>query len=147
MIFCGTIRRISKISGENARYFSEAAPGGGKGDRLHNILLRAADSRPRPRPKLLPKEIARNSEIGRQYVIGKFQLHNAIRHDLACKMRLKEHAIRMMPQISDEMGYLREAALKIDTTEESMPPLHRSIPLDTPPIEDFDPSNFIEKDQ
>jgi hypothetical protein len=28
-----------------------------------------------------------------------------------------------------------------------MPPLFRSIPLDTPPIEDFDPTQFIAKDE
>ena len=96
--------------------------------------------------RLSPSEEAvKNHEIGRQYVIGKFQVHNEIRHDLACKMRLKEHAIRLMPRLSDELGYLREEALKIDVTEESMPPLFRSIPLDTPPIENFDPSEFIEK--
>ena len=138
--------RIQRIT-HQTRYFSEAPPDAGKGDRLYNILVKAVDSQPRPRPDFSPEEAAKNSEIGRQYVIGRFKRHNEINHDLACKIRLKQHAIRMMPKLSDELGYLREEALKIDDTEESMPPLFRPIPLDTPPIEDFDPTQFIAKDE
>lgn len=147
MIIRNTFGRISQVGYLRCtnRHFSEVAPDG-KGDRLHNILVQAVNSRPRPRPKLSSEEAAKNAEIGRKYVIGKFHAHNVIHHDLACKMRLKEHAIRMMPRISDGMGYLKEKALQIDVSEESMPPLYRSVPLDTPEIEDFDPSDFIEKE-
>jgi len=47
----------------------------------------------------------------------------------------------MMPR-----GYLREQALEVDGSDESMPPLFRSIPLDTPPIEGFDPTLFMNED-
>lgn len=74
-------------------------------------------------------------------------MHNDIHHDLACKIRLKEHAIRMMPRNTDELGYLRTEALKIDSSPESMPPLYRSIPFDTPPIEGYDASQFLDEDE
>jgi len=130
-------RRIT----QQTRSFSEAPAENEKGDRLTNILMRAIDTYPRPRPQFSPEEAAKNNSIGKQYVIGKFQVHNAIHHDLACKIRLKEHAIRMMPR-----GYLREQALEVDGSDESMPPLFRSIPLDTPPIEGFDPTLFMNED-
>jgi len=140
-----TLHKISRI-GIQTRLFSDASQAGQKGDRISAILARAVDSRPRPRPKLSSEEAAKNYNIGREYVIGKFQRHNEINHDLACKIRLKEHAIRMMPRNTDEMGYLREEALKIDISEESMPPMYRPIPLDTPPIEGFNASDYIDKE-
>lgn len=80
-------------------------------------------------------------------MIGRFQMHNEINHDLACKIRLKEHAIRMMPRKEDKMGYLREKALEVDDSEESMPPLYRPIPLDTPPVEGYDVSQFVTREE
>jgi hypothetical protein len=117
------------------------------GDRLTNILIRAIDSKPRPRPKLSPEEAKKNYEIGRNYVIGRFQRHNEVMHDLACKMKMKSHAIKMMPRSTDEtLGYLRKEALKIDSSRSSMPPLYRPIPLDTPPVPGYDASKYILED-
>jgi hypothetical protein len=53
----------------------------------------------------------------------------------------------MMPRNTDELGYLRTEALKIDSSPESMPPLYRSIPFDTPPIEGYDASQFLDEDE
>lgn len=128
------------------RCMSEAPPDTG-GDRLTNILIRAIDSKPRPRPKLSPEEAKKNYEIGRNYVIGRFQRHNEVMHDLACKMKMKSHAIKMMPRSTDEtLGYLRKEALKIDSSRSSMPPLYRPIPLDTPPVPGYDASKYILED-
>lgn len=127
------------------RSFSDS--GEEKGDRLTNILIRAINSRPRPRPKFTPEEYAKHYEYGRNYVIGRFQVHNEINHDLACKIRLKEHAIRMMPRRDDKLGYLREKALEVDDDEDSMPPMYRPIPLDTPPVEGYDVSQFVARDE
>jgi hypothetical protein len=129
------------------RSFSEEAPESSKGDRITNILTKAVDTRPRPRPDFSLEEAAKNYQIGRDYNIGRFKVHNDIHHDLACKIRLKEHAIRMMPRNTDELGYLRMEALKIDSSPESMPPLYRSIPFDTPPIEGYDASQFLDEDE
>lgn len=137
--------RIS-IAG-SLRSFSEAPEESTKGDRITNILTKAIDSKPRPRPALSPEELTTNHEIGRNYVIGRFKVHNEIHHDLACKIRLKEHAIRMMPRNTDDLAYLRTKALEIDGSIATMPPLYRSIPLDTPPIAGFNPAQFLEKDE
>ena len=81
-------------------------------DRLQSILVQAIDAKPQIPPKPSPEEAARRYKVGRQYVIGKFQKHNEIRHDLACKLKLKNWAIKMLPKASDEeYGYLREAAI------------------------------------
>lgn len=128
-----------------SRFFSDASDE--KGDRLTNILIRAIDARPRPRPKFSPEEYAKHYEYGRNYVIGRFQVHNEINHDLACKIRLKEHAIRMMPRTGDKLGYLREKALEVDGSEEGMPPMYRPIPLDTPPVEGYDVSQYVAREE
>lgn len=116
----------------------------GKGDRLSNILKRVIDAKPRTPPKPSKEEAEKREKIARAYTIGRFQKHNEIRHDLACKIRMKNHAIDMLPKDDDEkFGYLKDAALSISIDEESMPPYHRPIPVDTPPIPDYDPSKFM----
>jgi len=123
------------------RAFSDKAEGG---DKLTNLLIKAIDAKPTPRPKFSPEEYAKHYEIGRNYVIGSFKVHNETNHDLACKIRLKNHAIKMIPRSTDEeLAYLRENALLIEVDDNSLPPVHRSIPLDTPPVEGYDPSAFI----
>lgn len=94
-------------------------------------------------PPASPEEMARRAEIGRNYVIGKFKRHNKLQHDLACKIKMKNHAIRMLPR--DTMW--KEEALKVDVTGEGMVPKWRRIPVDTPPIPDFDISKFIVRDE
>lgn len=139
-----TISPWSRVWQIPSRSFSDS--GGEKGDRLTNILIRAVNSRPRPRPKFTPEEYAKHYEYGRNYVIGRFQMHNEINHDLACKIRLKEHTIRMMPRKDDKLGYLREKALEVDDSDESMPPMYRPIPVDTPPVEGYDVSQFVARE-
>jgi hypothetical protein len=87
-------------------------------------------------PSPSEEERKRRHEIGRNYVIGRFNQHNELHHDLGCKLQLKKHAIKMLPRNTR----LKEAALRID---EDYPPLWRNIPVETPPIENFDPSPFI----
>lgn len=109
-------------------------------DRVLDTILRALDapfSKESPEPD--EEEKARRFEIGRNYVIGMFELHNELNHDLACKMKMKRFAIKMLPRNSK----LKEEALKID---KSGPPLWRPIMADTPPIPGFDPSKFIHRD-
>ena len=76
-------------------------------------------------------------------MIGKFKQHNELNHDLACKLKMKNHAIKLLPKANDEhFGYLKKAALTLD--EDMVPPYHRPIPVDTPPIPGFDPSKFMD---
>lgn len=133
----------SKSISSAVRRMSEAPVDTG-GDRLTNVLIKAVDARPRPRPKFSPEELKKNYDIGRSYVIGCFQRHNEIMHDLACKMKMKSHAIKMMPRSTDEkMGYLRREAMTIDSSQSSLPPMYRPIPLDTPPVPGYQASNYI----
>jgi hypothetical protein len=111
----------------------------GVGDRNLDLILRALDAPITEPPKPDEEEARRNYEIGRNYVIGMFEQHNAHNHDLACKIKLKEFAIKMLPRDSK----LKEEALKEDS---SSPPLWRPIPNYTPPIPGFDPSVFANLD-
>jgi hypothetical protein len=100
------------------------------------ILLACLDA---PKSKLPPaddEELARREEIMKAYTIGKFKQHNLESHDLACKLRMKRHAINMLPKKSK----LKEKALEID---DSSPPPWRRIPAWTPPIPGFDPTPFM----
>lgn len=108
-------------------------------DRALDLILRCLDapiSKESPEPD--EEEKARRFEIGRNYVIGMFERHNEMNHDLACKMKMKTFAIKMLPRNSK----LKEEALKIDM---SGPPLWRHIMADTPPIPGFDPSKFAQR--
>jgi len=109
-------------------------------DRNLDVVLRALDAPITQRPEPSEEEKARNYEIGRNYNIGMYERHNAMNHDLACKMKMKTFAIKMLPRNSR----LKEEALKVDN---SAPPLWRHIPTDTPPIPNFDPSKFIHHDE
>lgn len=109
-------------------------------DRHLDLILRSLDAPSTSPPEPSPEQKQENYEIGRNYVIGMFERHNAHNHDLACKMKLKRFAIKMLPKNSR----LKEEALKVD---HSTPPLWRPIPADTPPIPNFDPSKFINPDE
>lgn len=112
----------------------------GERDSVTELFMRAYDAKPKPIPPASDEEMARRFEIGRNYNIGTWKEHNELSHDLACKLRMKHHAIKMLPK--DTMW--EEEALKED---EDGPPLWRPIPLDTPPIPGFDPSIFMMQQQ
>ncbi len=124
--------------------------GGGesKKDRLTDILVKFLDAQPRSPTPPSPEEAQRRHTIGRNYVIGSFNRHNDIEHDLACKIKLKQHAIALLPSKGDEeFGYLRNEALKVDMGEGAVPPYYRPIAADTPPIPGFDPSLYINEEE
>ena len=111
----------------------------GTRDRELDLILASLDAPLRLEGELSPEEKARRYEIGRNYVIGRFRQHNEIHHDLACKIKLKSHAIKMIPKNTK----LKEEAMKID---DSCPPGWRHIAKWTAPIPGFDPSQFVDKD-
>jgi len=120
---------------------------GNESDRTTDLLIRAIDSKPRiETPAPSPQEMKRRFDIGRKYVIGMFQRENAINHDLACKLQFKKHAIQMLPKAKSTLGYLRQEALIVSMEPEFIPPIWRPIPVDTPPIPGFNPSQFIMKE-
>lgn len=110
-------------------------------DRHLDVILRALDAPVLKPPPASEEEMQRRHDIGKAYNIGTWEQHNAIHHDLNCKLRLKNHAIDMLPK--DSMW--KEEALKIDYFDG--PPYWRGIPTWTPPIPGFDPSEFIHEDE
>jgi hypothetical protein len=108
-------------------------------DRNLELILSALNAPTRVEPAIETTEQVRRSMVGRNHVIGRFQQHNEIHHDLACKIQLKKHAVQMMPRNSK----LKEEALKVDGVG---PPLWRHIAKWTPPIANFDPSEFVDRD-
>jgi len=114
--------------------------GGGRSKEL-DLILAALDAPMKKEGPISDEEKARRYRIGRNYVIGRFRLHNEIDHDLTCKIHMKRHAIKMLPKNSK----LKEEALKIEM--EPLPPSWRQLPVWTPPIPNFDPSKFVEKEE
>lgn len=104
------------------------------------LVLAALDAPIRQEPPVPPEERERRHRIGRDYVIGRFRQHNELHHDLACKLQLKRHAVRMLPRNSR----LREQALVID---DSGPPPWRKHAVWTPPIPGFDATAFASRDE
>jgi hypothetical protein len=100
------------------------------------ILLACLDAPKKSPPPADEEETVRRERIQKDYTVGKFKQHNQENHDIACKLRMKRHAINMLPRNSK----LKEKALEIDDT---FPPRWRTIPAWTPPIPGFDPSEFM----
>eukprot|EP00956_Cyclotella_meneghiniana_P043152 scaffold255119_cov79-Cyclotella_meneghiniana.AAC.1 len=104
--------------------------------KMERIMVEAIDAPyigPPPAPE---EEMAERYRIGRNYVIGCFERHNEINHDLAVKIRMKRYALRMLPkegQIGDSSleldgkttsvyGRWREEAMKIEHWSTIGPP-------------------------
>jgi hypothetical protein len=79
-------------------------------------------------PPISEEEKLRRYNVGRNYVIGNFNLHNEIQHDLSCKMKLKTLAIQMLPRGT----VWKEEALRLPNPStidlEMFPPVNRSLP-------------------
>lgn len=98
--------------------------------------------------------MAIRAAIGRNHVIGSFRRHNELNHDLAVKIRMKKHAMKLLPRQGDlgdtpiegekksVYGKWRAAAFKVN--DNWGPPDSRPIPLLTPPIEGFDASLYMD---
>ena len=127
-----------------------------KTNRLVDLMTKAYDTPITAPPKVSEEEMAIRATIGRNYVIGCFQRHNEHNHDLAVKIRMKKHAMKLLPkegEIGDTpiegskknktvYGKWREAAFKVN--HNWGPPDSRPIPLLTPPIEGFDASLYMD---
>lgn len=108
-------------------------------DKNLELILASLNAPVRTEPEISQEEKTRRYDIGRNYVIGRFQQHNELHHDLTCKIHLKRHAVKMLPRNSK----VKEEAMKIDN---SGPPPWRHIARWTPPIPGFDPTPFLDKD-
>jgi hypothetical protein len=112
--------------------------GSGK-SKEYNLVVAALDAPIKKEPPISEEERARRHEIGRSYNIGRFRFHNQVNQDLTNKIHLKKHAINMLPRNSK----MKEEAMK--ENDESPPPW-QSVPGWTPPITNFDLSQYISRD-
>ncbi len=71
---------------------------------MEALLIKAYDA-----PSLIPpmpsvEEADRRYEVGRNYVIGSFERHNEMYHDLAVKIRMKRYALQLLPREKYDLG-------------------------------------------
>jgi hypothetical protein len=109
--------------------------GAGEGGREKtlDLVIRSLDARKTREEPVDDEERQRRHTIGRNYGIGRFEQHNEVQHDLACKLVMKQHAIKMMPRGST----MKEQALRVDYKighAEADPPMDRPIPREERPL-------------
>lgn len=145
--FYPSVRYLSDVEGPKKRQQKAKKKAKSKGSEPEtgrskdlDLILASLDAPVRQEPPVDEVEQARRYTVGRNYVIGRFRRHNEIDHDLTCKIYLKNHALSMLPKNSK----LKEEALKID---DSGPPAWRHLPVWTPPIPGFDPSQYVEREE
>jgi hypothetical protein len=109
-------------------------------DKALDVMIRCLDTPARKAPRASDEEMARRAELGRQYVIGKFRQHNELEHDVACKIKMKMFALKMLP---------RDTAWKTEAlkTDGEGPPMWRPIPAHTPPNPDYRPEDLISEEE
>ncbi len=144
------------ISTTSSRYFSDEGPkkriikvkkkekksSSGESGRSRDLelLLGFLDAPKVKPPPADEDETARRELVLKNYNIGKFKQHNEENHDIACKLRMKSHAISMLPK----QTVLKEKALEID---DEYPPRWRTIPAWTPPIPGFNPADHVSTEE
>jgi len=126
----GPKKRIVKVKKKERK-----SSDGGRSRDLE-LLLAFMDAPKTKPPPADEEETARREIVQKNYTIGKFKEHNEENHDIACKMKMKKHAISMLPKGS----VLKEKALVVD---DKFPPRWRLIPAWTPPIPGFNPSDYM----
>mmetsp|Transcript_30122 Transcript_30122/g.82763 ORF Transcript_30122/g.82763 Transcript_30122/m.82763 type:complete len:193 (-) Transcript_30122:156-734(-) len=79
------------------------------GDKHLQLVLSALNAPYKKEGPISEEERARREQIVKTYTIQRFNQHNEWDHDMACKIKMKQHAIRMLPKNSK----LKEEALFI----------------------------------
>ena len=129
----GPKKRISKVK-KKVKKSSEPT---GRSRDLELLLAFLDAPRVKPPPPADGAEADRRETVRKNHVAGKFRQHNEENHDISCKLRMKRHAVAMLPKGTA----LREKALSVDDGE--YPPRWRTIPAWTPPIPGFNPSDYL----
>lgn len=132
----GPKKRISKVKKKEKKTTS----GESGRSRDLELLLAFLDAPKVKAPPADEEETKRRELVRKNYNVGKFKQHNEENHDIACKLRMKSHAINMLPK----QTALKEKALEID---EEYPPRWRTIPAWTPPIPGFNPADYVSTDE
>lgn len=109
-----------------------------RSDKDMDLMIRCLDAPMRKEPPISAEEQERRRQIVRRYTMGLFNEHNEREHDLACKIKIKLHAVKMLPNGST---WKAEA---LNDKSGDMPPEYVHIPFWTPPIPDFDMSKYEE---
>ena len=104
------------------------------------VILAALDAPTIKAPVPDQEEAERRERIMKAYTVGRWKQHNDLNHDLACKIQMKKHAVKMLPKDSK----LKEEAMKVDSLG---PPRWRTIPAWTAPIPGFDPKQFADAEE
>ena len=116
-------------------------PSGDDGSHNRNLqlVLAALDAPFSKESPVSEDEAIRRFGVGRSYNVGTSVEHNKIQHALACKIRLKQHAVNMLP---------KNSRIRADALQESdtLPPDIFKMPVWTPPIQGFDPSVYMKED-
>jgi len=99
-------------------------------------IIKCLDAPMRMEPPITAEEQERRRQIVRNYTIGRFEEHNEREHDLSCKIKMKLHAIKMLPNNTK----LKKEALNEDGGDD--PPYGKGFPMWTPPIPGFNPSDY-----
>lgn len=135
--------------------------------RIESLLIKAIDAPYLIPPKPSIEEAERRYNVGRNYVIGSFQRHNEMYHDLAVKIRMKRYALQLLPRETFDLGDVTTTTTTVgsgDIEQKSKsvyatwksnalkinpnwgPPDHRHVPMHTPPIEGFDVNLYADKE-
>lgn len=130
------LRKAQKVKKKKKKKGASGEGSGGR-DKQLELVLRALDAPKTRPPPADDEEMARRYQVGRNYNIGCFERHNEMQHDLACKLVMKQHAIKMLPKDSK----IREEALSVDygltklgPNDPLVPPLEQPIPREFPPV-------------
>jgi len=145
----GPKKRISKVKKKK----SSNKESTGRSRDLELLLAFLDAPKAKPPPPEDDEEAERRERIRASYAAGTFRKHNEENHEIACKLRMKKHALNMLPKGT----VLREKALSDDNDEDldldlgedvdrvrvGYPPRWRTIPAWTPPVPGFDPSEHL----
>uniref|UniRef100_A0A7S0CAF8 Uncharacterized protein n=1 Tax=Proboscia inermis TaxID=420281 RepID=A0A7S0CAF8_9STRA len=116
----------------------------GKGDPIYETMLLCHDGQYEIKePPISDEEKKRRKDVYQAYNRGMSERHNARKHDLASKIKLKNRAIKMLP----DGTMWKEEALddKREEGEGSFPAWY-NIPMDTPAIPGYNSEDFAEND-
>lgn len=123
----GAKMKKKKPKKEKAAYDPNAEANYEKGDKTLKAMLDFINAPMKVPPPISDEEKARREAVMKEYTIQSFNEHNRIRHDLNCKIIMKNHACNMLPRKSK----LREMAFNVLDPEDEpdwMNPPYFKIP-------------------
>jgi hypothetical protein len=108
-------KRVQKVKKKEKKSDKEDS----ESQKMISQLNECLEAQTRKEGPISAEEKARRMIVGRNHVIGRFKQHNEIMHDISCKVKMKQHAVKMLPP-----GPLKEHAL---SDNDELPPEDRII--------------------